>query len=157
MIEITGNIWKFYDAGNWIVITTNGTISYDKREQPCCVMGAGVAKQAKKRFCYLPGILGQLIVATGNNVYKLPQYKLYTLPVKFNWWEKADIGLIVRSCEQLAHLVPKGKTVYMVRPGCGAGRLAWRNVKRRIEGLLDDRFVVVGLPHLGILTITGAK
>ena len=148
MLEVVGNLWKFYDDGNWAAITTNGTITYDEWERPCCVMGAGVAKQAKGRFPDLPSTLGQLILATGNNVYKLPQYKLYTLPVKFDWWLKADIGLIVRSCEQLAHLVPNGKTVYMVRPGCGAGRLAWRDVKPEIEGLLDDRFVVVELPHL---------
>lgn len=151
MQEIIGNLWDFQDAGNWIVITTNGTITFGRHYfqealDPQCVMGAGVALQAKKRFWDLPFVLGQLIVETGNVVYKLPRYKMYTFPVKFNWWEKADIGLIIQSCKQLSHLVPKGKTVYMVRPGCGAGRLVWEDVKPKIEDLLDDRFVVVERP-----------
>lgn len=151
MRELVGNIWNYHDAGNWVVITTNGTISYDGWEQPCSIMGAGVALQAKKRFPNLPGILGDLVVSFGNIVHRLPQYRLYTFPVKFDWWKKADIGLIIRSCNQLAHLAPHDEMTYMVRPGCGVGRLAWRNVKPKIKHLLDDRFVVVELPKHGPL------
>lgn len=147
MKEIVGDIWDFHDAGHWVVITTNGTITYNDLEQPCCVMGAGVAKQARERFTSLPATLGQLIVKTGNTVYMLPQYRIYTLPVKEQWWMAADMYLIKKSCEQLAEMVPWDRAVYMVRPGCGVGRLAWRNVKPEIERLLDDRFVVVELPQ----------
>lgn len=147
MREIVGNVWDYHDAGHWVVITTNGTITYDHWEQPCCVMGAGVAKQAKERFPGLPSTLGRLILATGNVVYKLPQYRIYTFPVKTNWWKQADVNLIVRSCKQLVKLVPENGVVYMVRPGCGAGGLHWGEVKPIIEPLLDDRFVVVELPR----------
>lgn len=150
MREIIGNVWKYHDAGNWIAITTNGTVMHDydatKVQPPRNIMGAGVAKQAKERFSDLPLVLGTLIESHGNIVHRLPQYRLYSLPVKFDWWLKADIGLIIRSCNQLAHLAPEGELTYMVRPGCGLGRLAWRDVKPRIEDLLDNRFVVVELP-----------
>jgi len=33
--------------------------------------------------------------------------------------------------------------VYLVRPGCGNGRLDWRDVKKVLLARLDDRFVVV--------------
>ena len=146
MKELVGDIWDYHDAGNWIVITTNGTITYNDQNRPCCVMGAGVAKQAKERFPHLPFVIGHFILGRGNNVYKLPQYHIYTFPVKTNWWLKADMKLIVRSCNQLAELAPKNELTYMVQPGCGVGRLAWRDVKPEIEDLLDDRFVVVELP-----------
>lgn len=153
MKELVGDIWDFHDAGNWVVITTNGTITRDYDDYdtngiltPQCVMGAGIALQAKERFPDLPFTLGRLILDRGNAVYRLPQYRLYTFPVKTDWWKKADMRLIVRSCNQLAKLAPKDKLTFMVRPGCGVGRLAWRNVKCKIEHLLDDRFVVVELP-----------
>lgn len=155
MREAIGDLWDYHNAGQWVVITTNGTLTYDyehpydpsrRKILSLNVMGAGIALQAKKRFWDLPLVLGTLIESHGNIVYKLPQYHLYTFPVKSHWWQEADIYLIIRSCEQLARLVPKGKTVYMVRPGCGAGRLAWEDVKPKIEDLLDDRFVVVERP-----------
>jgi len=146
MKEIVGNLWDYHDAGNWAVITTNGTLTYGNWERPLCVMGAGVALQAKKRFPNLPTALGYYVQTSGNIVHAFPQYKLYTFPVKTDWWLKADMDLILRSCEQLSHLAPKDELIFMVRPGCGVGRLAWRDVKPKIEGLLDDRFVVVELP-----------
>lgn len=150
MREIVGDVWSYHDAGHWIVITTNGTITYSGNgyveSLSECVMGAGVALQAKQRFPNLPSVLGQLVFVTGNVVYKLPQYRIYTFPVKTNWWMRADMRLIVRSCSQLSRLAPEDELTYMVRPGCGVGRLAWRNVKPKIEHLLDDRFVVVELP-----------
>jgi len=146
MKELVGNVWDYHDTGHWVVVTTNGTITYDDWERPLCVMGAGVAKQAKERFPNLPAALGYYVQTSGNIVYAFPQYNLYTFPVKINWWLKADMRLIVRSCNQLSKIAPKDELTYMVRPGCGVGRLAWRDVKPEIEGLLDDRFVVVELP-----------
>ena len=153
MKEIVGDIWDYHDAGHWIVITTNGTITrdyddYDKNGvlTPQCVMGAGIALQTKQRFPDLPFVLGRLLLDHGNTVHKLPQYRIYTFPVKTDWWMKADMRLIVRSCNQLAKLAPENELTFMVRPGCGVGRLAWRNVKPEIGHLLDDRFVVVELP-----------
>ena len=152
MKELVGDVWDYHDAGHWVVITTNGTVSYNynyyghNESSAYNVMGAGVAKQAKQRFPSLPYTVGNLIKLEGNVVYKLPRYRLYTFPVKTDWWKKADMRLIVRSCNQLARLAPENELTFMVRPGCGVGRLAWRDVKPKIEHLLDDRFVVVELP-----------
>ena len=153
MKEIIGDVWDYHDAGHWVVITTNGTITHDYDDYdeygnltPYNVMGAGTALQAKDRFPDLPAVLGVLIESYGNIVHRLSQHRLYSFPVKINWWLKADMGLIVRSCNQLAKLAPENELTYMVKPGCGVGRLAWRNVKSEIQHLLDDRFVIVELP-----------
>ena len=126
MKEITGDIWDYHKKGHWIVITTNGTV----RKDGACVMGRGIALQAKKRFWNLADWLGWSIIARGNHcaIYTL-QIKmndkyirsgLITFPVKHNWFEKADISLIEQSCLELVKLVEEEPLdiIYMVRPGC---------------------------------------
>ena len=139
MKEITGNIWDYYDKGNWIVLTTNGTV----RKDGACVMGRGVALQAKQRFPNLPFMLGSFISITGNKSYWFRSYRIITFPVKHNWWEKAILGLIENSCNLLVKDFPANFPIYMVRPGCGNGGLEWKDVKPVLEKYLDDRFIVV--------------
>ena len=142
MKEILGNIWDCRREG-WVAVTTNGVVKRDGS----CVMGRGVALQAKQRFPRLPYELGRLIQQLGNRVFAFPKYQLYSLPVKYHWREKADLDLIVFGCHRLAAIVPPERTVYMVRPGCGAGGLSWEVVRVVIAPILDDRFVVVELPR----------
>ena len=144
--EIEGNIWDYYNKGNWIVITTNGTVKKDGT----CVMGRGVALQAKRKYDWLPDELGRRIKNYGNKVYFFTESRLITLPVKHNWWEKADINLIESSLLDLVRLIewckeysPIKVPIYMVRPGCSNGRLDWKDVKPVLEKYLDDRFIIV--------------
>jgi hypothetical protein len=141
MIECNDtDLWTCQDVNNTIVITTNGCVTNSGK----AVMGHGIALQAKNRMSKLPKLLGFHINTYGNWVLYFKEYNLFTFPVKHNWWEKADLQLIRQSAEQLLdHVNEKGfKKVWMVRPGCGNGRLKWENVKPVIE-FLDDRFIVV--------------
>jgi hypothetical protein len=91
-----------------------------------------------------------------------PQYGIIFMPVKHNWWEKADPELIVQSAHEVVALADREQALYkranesnghpervewaniwMPRPGCGNGRLRWEDVKPRIEPILDDRFIAV--------------
>lgn len=144
MKEIAGNIWDYYDRGHWIVITTNGTV----RKDGACVMGRGVALEAKKRFPKLPFQLGERIKTMGNRLHPFPDSRLFCYPVKWQWFEKADLCLIAVSSSQLADYPNEAYIavqipIYMVRPGCGNGRLDWKDVKPVLEKYLDDRFIVV--------------
>lgn len=149
MKEVIGDIWDYHKQGHWIVITTNGTVKTDGS----CVMGRGVALQAKQRFPNLPLELGSRIRgcampygewSVGNNLKGFYNYKIITFPVKHNWWEKADLVLIEESCRQLQASCHGNQDIkYMVRPGCGAGELDWRDIKPILEKYLDDRFIVV--------------
>lgn len=144
MIEVRGNIWDYYNKGDWIVITTNGTV----KTGGACVMGRGVAKEARDKFPKLQYDLGSLIKDFGNEVYRLDEYRVISFPVKYNWWEKADVKLIEESCKQLIIAVGFAsgllhEEVCMVRPGCGNGQLDWKDVKPILEKYLDDRFVIV--------------
>lgn len=144
MLETTGNIWDYYDEGYWLVISTNGFVKKNGQ----CVMGAGIAKQAAKRFPDLPLRLGTAINMAGNIVLPFVAERILTFPVKHNWWEVADLDLIEKSAQQLAEYTDlwcgKDSRIAMVRPGCGNGQLEWDEVREAISPILSSsRYIIV--------------
>ena len=103
MKEVFGDLWEFDGT---IAITTNGSIKRDRT----CVMGRGCARQAVARFPELPHKLRNKDFRQGNHVFYFPECKLITFPVKHNWWEAADLGLIERSARELLNLI-EGKNI----------------------------------------------
>lgn len=140
MTESFGNLWNHHARSIPICITTNGTV----RGDGACVMGAGIAAQARCRFNGLEYRLGRNIQLHGLNVCFLEAENLIAFPVKHRWHQMADLELIELSGHQLVDLVAiKGWShVCLPRPGCGNGQLKWENVKPALY-MLDDRFEVV--------------
>ena len=141
MREIKGSIWRYHEKGYWIVIPTNGFV----RKNGKAVMGRGLAYQAMCRFPVLPKALGDIITKFGNRVCSYHKLKLIFFPVKYKWWERANLDLIEKSCEQLRMYVTTTKPlpVYLPRVGCGNGKLKWEDVKPILEKYLDeDKFVI---------------
>ena len=73
---------------------------------------------------------------------------IITFPVKHRWFEKADIILIKQNLLELAAIrIDSGNIVsgiiYLTRPGCGNGKLNWKDVKPICKEYLDDSFIVV--------------
>lgn len=141
MKEVKGDIWDYYNKGNWIVITTNGTIKANGE----AVMGKGIALQARERFPNLPKELGRKLRVFGLTPIAFHSIKILTFPVKLDWWQNSSLSLIEEGCKSLVEHFSKLNTdaVYMVRPGCGNGQLDWEEVKPILEAYLDDRFIVV--------------
>lgn len=145
MREEFGDFWAF--LGDIHVITTNGTL----KNNGTCVMGRGIAREAKIRFPGIDKTLGREIRNHGNKVHKLgcwtradgAIFNIMSFPVKHQWFEQADIELIKDSAARLAYEVTNEKRIIMVRPGCGNGGLHWDTVKPEIEDYLDNRFVIV--------------
>lgn len=143
MLEKRMNLWDAHDNEKWIVITTNGFVKKDGS----LVMGRGCAREAKNKYPNLPYVFGHMIQEYGNHLYAVHNYKIIAFPVKHNWYEQADIKLIERSTRELVYFVDTSEGVegpiYIPRPGCGNGKLDWKDVKPVLERYLDDRFVVV--------------
>ena len=150
MKEIEGNLWDFFDKENFICcITTNGTIKKNGE----AVMGRGCAKEAVDRFPDFPKRLGETLAESdetiGGNFLWRHFWKdgrsLITFPVKHNWYENADLNLILRSAEQLAGYANSCKelTFILPRPGCGNGGLTWEQVKPVIEDILPSNVWVI--------------
>ena len=152
MIEVVGNLWTYKTPDgrdpDCRVITTNGTFKKNGE----AVMGRGCALEAKQRFPDIARLLGDGLKRRGNIVQFLKQYDdgmvrwdLVSFPVKHNWHETADIRLIGKSAAVLvvwANL-HGWQTVVIPRPGCGNGGLRWEDVRKVIQSILDDRFVVI--------------
>lgn len=144
MIEIFGDVWDSPD-GHIICIPSNGFVKNNGR----CVMGRGVAQQARDRFEDLDLEFGRLINSIGNTVFwaRASNPPIMSFPVKHHWQQPADPKLIVRSAEQLREVAQsnQGKTFVLPRPGCGNGQLKWVNVKPLIEGILPDNVSIIEL------------
>ena len=152
----TDSLWRHHDEGRWVVITTN--IGWKKDgDNP---MGAGVAKEAAKRFPDLPTIYGVRCqkYRCDTAVWPFEPGKLILFPTKplnsnqpwLSWKNNSDYGLIEKSAKQLAYLVfilrERGKflsTVTLPMVGCGNGNLNPKRVTQILEKYLDDTFLLV--------------
>lgn len=134
---IKANIWDFHNqqGSNIIIIPTNGFVKKNGE----AVMGAGLAKQCKNKFIGFPTFLGKRLKKEGNKVHFFPEFNIITFPVKHNWYEKADIELIEKSCMELSRLIIDlgiGYKYYLPKVGCGNGRLSWKEVEPIIKNYL---------------------
>jgi len=148
MIEITGNLWDYWQKPDMIVcITTNGVVTtstVDDRVVRSLVMGRGNAAEAKQRIPALPHILGNHVNHYGNVPAFISSYRICSFPAKEDWRAKSSLPLIEKSAEELLHLTeiyPRYVWV-LPRPGCGYGGLKWEKVKPVIDFLPENVWVI---------------
>lgn len=144
MKEIKGDIWNYWKKeGILIGITTNGIVRYNGN----AVMGKGIAKQASERIPDLKSRLGYLIRTQGSKVFIFKEWGVFTFPTKYDWKNRSDIELIVKSAVELNQQVNLSTTVIMPKPGCGLGMLDWgKAVKPRLY-FLGDNYHFIELPN----------
>ncbi len=138
MIEVYGNLWE-HDA-DWRGITTNATIKNNGE----IVMGRGCAREAKEKYRHIPTELATVIRLYGNDVHWFHPERLFSFPVKHNWWEQADFDLIKKSAYQLNEVAKYAtdKTFLLPKPGCGNGGLRWEDVRPLIKYLPDNVLII---------------
>jgi len=140
MIEIQGELWDFYKKnGATICLTVNGTI----KANGSAVMGRGCALEALKKFPEIAGVWGKRLKNYGLKLMYLHEFDLFMFPVKYNWWEPADLKLIEESAIALARAAEYEDTIILPRPGCGNGRLTWEQVKPVISSILPNNVKVI--------------
>ena len=138
MILVKGDLWKY--RANVVFITTNGTLKKDGS----VVMGKGCAKEATERYPGIAKVLGRRVSLHGNVpacLVTTPTKNIWSFPVKHNWWEEADPELIRKSAREVSSM--EDRDFVLPRPGCGNGKLKWKDVKPILEKYLDDRFHVI--------------
>ena len=142
MLETVGDIWEDSGRGNTIVITTNGSLTRDRR----AVFGRGVAKQAALRFPGIAEKLGRLLAEQGCHVFDLGS-GIVSFPVEETAWSQPDLRIIARSAEELRLLTDRSgwPRVVVPRPGCGGGGLAWKDVQPLLAPWFDERFIVISI------------
>ena len=145
MREITGDL--FDHPSDAIVIPVN----WRTNRQGHAIMGAGVAKQAAKRWPWLPRSLGQFIDQTPDApriicLQTAMHGYLLSFPTKRDWRDSSDVDLIGQGALTLVDAANSygWQTITLPRLGCGLGGLSWEvQVRPLLAELLDDRFVVV--------------
>ena len=147
MIEIARDGWELHAEGAWLVIPTNCFVKLNGAN----VMGAGVAKQARRRFADLEAVYGNTLLAKirpGRPVGEPVQHndlasaerlvvaysakRLVCAPVKLNWWLAADLTLIERCLRELVDLATAYPQMRLAVPrlGCGNGGRDWESEVR---------------------------
>ena len=141
MNEIRGNLWAYYNNGEWVCITTNGTVKGNGDN----VMGGGCAFEALQYSPSLSRRLGKALTEVGNIPIAFPDLRIITFPVKDDVRKDADISLIILSAQKLIQQIDyfNIKKIYIPHPGCGLGNLDWKDVKKELEPIFDDRFIIV--------------
>lgn len=140
MLDVQTDLWTTPCTA--ICITTNSTIT----KEGFAVMGRGCALQAKERIPDIHITLGYHLKFYGNHVHMLGQFDkkfIYSFPVKVNWWEKADLELIRRSCCELERFARYQTLMLLPRPGCDNRKLKWEDVRAVIEPILPLNVVTV--------------
>lgn len=121
-------------------VTTCGVVN----KNGYLVMGAGIAKQARRRFTELPYIFGQKVDERGNHVHIVEQYGIASFPTKHDWKEDSDINLIAQSCRELVHFTKNWDYVLLPPAGCTNGGLTWQEVRPVVSSYLhSDKFIIV--------------
>jgi hypothetical protein len=139
---INDDIWKYHAKGAWVVVPTNSVVKKDGT----LVMGAGLAKEAAKRFKDLPKILGAHVNLNGNSVMVFDTMRIINFPTKENYMDPADLLLIEQSAQQLCdHYagVYDLPLICMPKVGCGLGGLSWGHVQPIIMAYLGDIVTIV--------------
>ncbi len=145
MREVHGNFWDQKAEAH--VITTNGIVRGDGQ----CVMGRGIALEAKNRFPGIAMLLGARIKEHGNKVHPLGEwaradgtvFNMLSFPVKKHWHDRASVDLITQSFAELLLETSGYQSIVIVRPGCGNGGLLWKDILPIAKQFLNDRFTVV--------------
>ena len=129
-----------YDA---ICVTTNSVVKKDGT----LVMGAGVAKCFANNYPTLPYKLGQKVKVYGNQPYivKIKGDTIISFPTKHNYLEPSDLELIKKSAIKIENLATKFRWVNVAipAPGIGLGKLNWKEVKKALDPILDNRFTIL--------------
>lgn len=134
---VQGNMWDIYPTTNMFVFTTNASFTKDGE----LVMGAGIAKEVKKKWPGIEKKLGEQL--KGYNIYgfrpspNYPASKLGVFQTKVYWQDDAILSLIETSTNQLHDWVlwEGPERVDLNFPGIGHGKLEEKDVLPIISSL----------------------
>ena len=111
------NIFDYLGTSTKVCITTNGSVNKDKH----AVLGRGNALQATMCIKQLRQHIGIDNLEKGTVVHYYPNWGLFAFPVKHEWHQRANLGLIRSSCKQLISYIKKYDITKVLLPFPGVG------------------------------------
>lgn len=149
MIERKVNILsdRVLYVADGICFTSNGIVKTNNE----LTMGAGIAKQIRDKWPGTSKYFGSMVKLYGNHVHyqeRQVSYEksifVFSFPTKNHWRDPSDLELIKQSATELVEQTDrlKLKTIYLPFPGIGLGGLNKSKVRKIINPILDNRFIV---------------
>jgi O-acetyl-ADP-ribose deacetylase (regulator of RNase III) len=145
--ECVGDLFTY--PADAIVVPVNCDTKFNGH----AVMGRGVAREAARRWPWLPASLGARIRRDRERATTMcfaigDTFTIVCLPTKRDWRKPSDLDLIRVEAGRLAAYADlwRWQTIALPRLGCGerTGGLDWETQVRPILAeILDDRFVVL--------------
>ncbi len=150
-----------------ICLTTNG--QYNRFGH--AIMGGGCAGVAAERYPELPKNLGKCLKVFSSNIpyiigavnekaeyikpesemIKAKAYKclIFSYPTINKLVDGGNLQLVKQSATIMSDHADhyKLKKIVLPRPAVGIAGLEWSEVKKEIEDILDDRFLIVSFAH----------
>lgn len=161
MLQTVGDLWSFYGRPNSaIVIPTN--IGWKKNQEN--VMGAGLAKDAARRFRNLPYRYGRwcelhkeetkVVYAKDLGLILFPTKPLDAASPHLSWRNPSTLPRITRSLHELVALKADPEhsdlhTIYIPLVGCGNGKLEESAVLPLMSSILVTNHFVLVRPTSG--------
>lgn len=139
MNAMHGDMWSVYPTADKFIITTNSWL----KANGAVVMGRGIAKVARDRFPGIDIAMGNAIASNCGHmgVYGfLEGSKICAFQVKRHFKEKAELDLIIRSCNALTMFAIENRdlSIHLNFPGIGYGGLDIQNVLPIVSKLPDN-------------------
>lgn len=106
-----------------------------------CAMGAGIAKEFRRRFPELPNAVREAKPNVGDAVmYQLGTYKVVNLITKEYYWQKPTYETFERSICSLKDVLRENNIQKLAIPKIGAGldRLNWDKNRKIIQKVFED-------------------
>ncbi len=155
MKERVFNFWNAVPQGAALALPTSGYVAKNGR----AVFARGILAQAKHQYKDIDRVLGRKLIGqgrvpghrgkdlgVGNHVTALwLRPPVFSFPIKWNFWEDADLSLIERSARELVEMVDSVRLARVYLPPVGDGH-PWPEVRSILERYMDNRFVVVHEP-----------
>ena len=150
MVEIQDTFWAPKPYNSAFALLTDGYVKKNGE----AVLGRGVGLEARRRFPGIAKRLGSKLInqgrvagnagvdlGIGNHVTVIygPKPWVISFPVKWVFFEDADLQLIERSAYEISKLADNArlKNIYVSPIGDGH---EWAEVRERLRPILDDRF-----------------
>lgn len=140
MYFIKEDIFSFHNSAYAIALPTNG--SY--RDDGSFIVDDEITKEFGLRYPDFEWQLGDKLFLYGNDVFYFQDSNSFSFPIKERWFDKPNLKIIERSCQQLKNHPEYacGKPLLMPKVGCYNGGIEWEHLEKLLDFYLPDILVI---------------
>lgn len=116
-----------------------------------CAMGAGIAREFRRRYPQMPKAVAQMQPKIGDAIaYQTDDWLIFNLFTKQRYWHKPNYNTFTKSIQSLKEELVKRNIKKLAIPKLGAGldRLSWDKNRGIIQQKFKDTDIEILVCHL---------